>query len=134
MSRHQRHIDELFILAQDVNPVGASRIAAKITVGNKEIGFGFNSHKTDPLQKKYGKNNDAICVHAEIMAIKNAFRRIDRNEFKNATLYVARAKKDKNNNFVYGLAKPCIGCARAIAGFEIKKVVYTCNNGDIEIV
>lgn len=134
MSRHQRHIDELFIMAQDVAPVAASRIAAKITVGNKEIGFGFNSYKTDPLQKKYGKNSESICVHAEILAIKNSFRRIERDEFKNATLYIARAKKDKNNNFVYGLAKPCVGCARAIAGFGIKKVVYTCNDGNIEIV
>jgi deoxycytidylate deaminase len=31
---------------------------------------------------------------------------------------------------MYGMAKPCIGCARAIATFDIQKVVYTLDGGD----
>jgi tRNA(Arg) A34 adenosine deaminase TadA len=122
------------MIAQDVAPISGSRIAAKITINNKEVGFGVNSYKTDPLQKKYGKNDDAICIHAEILAIKNSFRRIERDEFKNATLYIARAKRDSDNkNYVFGMARPCKGCMRAIAAFEFSRVVYTCENGEIDI-
>lgn len=120
-------------MAQDVSPVSASRIAAKITIGNKEVGFGTNQYKTDPLQKKYGKNSDAICVHAEISAIKNSLRRINRDDLSRATIYIARAKNNENNDFVYGLAKPCIGCMRAIVAFDIKRIVYTCDDGEIVI-
>jgi len=124
-------IEKLFTLARDVVPVAASRIACKIVIGNREISYGFNSRKTDPFQKKYGKNKNAICIHSEVMAIKNALKRLDQNDLKNATLYIARAKKI-DGKFVYGLARPCLGCQRAIAAFNIKNVVYSCDNGEIE--
>lgn len=135
MTRHRRIIKDLFTLAQDIEPVAAARVAAMITINNREVGFGFNSRKTDPFQKKFGRNSDAICLHAEIMAIKNSIKRIDREDFKNATIYIARAKKcQKTKKFIYGLAKPCPGCMRAISAFNFKRVVYTCDGGEINIM
>ncbi len=83
--------------------------------------------KSSPLQAKYATNKDlSIYLHAEISAIKNALRQIDVEDFKKVSLYVCRVKYDiLTNSIVYGLAKPCSGCMRAIFEFDIKKVYYT---------
>lgn len=85
------------------------------------IGTGANSRKTHPLAKKYGKHPEALCLHAEIAAIKDALREIGPDEFSDYTLYVARVLKDGTP----ALAKPCIGCARAILEFGIGNVEWT---------
>jgi len=106
------------------NPVqGLPRMAAVLTKRRKVVSVGMNSRKTHPLQQKFGKNKDALCIHAEIAAIKNALKIITVDELAECTLYVARVLK---NNSV-GLAKPCPGCASAIAEFNIKQVYWTDN-------
>lgn len=131
-NRHMRHLSRLAKMAEDVSPVGAARLAAGIVLKNKEVSFGICSYKTDPFQSKYSTNEDCIHIHAEIAAIKNALRRISVEDLKRSTLYIARVKREKANdkNFIWGLARPCNGCQKAIAAFEIGKVVYTCDGVD----
>lgn len=127
MNRHEKHLRDLLIAARDVTPVASARIAAAVVSGNRVISYGVNSRKTSPLQKKFGKNDQAICIHAEISAIKNALNRNGTNDLSNSILYVARAKKE-GKAFIQGIAKPCEGCMRAIAAFNLRKVFYTEDN------
>ena len=103
------------------------RFAAAVVYRNKIISIGYNRKKSHPFQAKYAKNADAIYLHAEIHAIKNALREISVEDLSKCELYITRVKKPEShsNHFVWGLAKPCCGCQRAIAEFGIKRTVYT---------
>ena len=104
-------------------------LAAAIVLRNKFVSFGYNRLKTDPFQARFGKNSDAIFLHAEIHAIKNALRRIDVEDFKRADLYVMRVMTGERK---WGMAKPCAGCMRAIAEFGIRGVFYINHDGKID--
>lgn len=124
--RDHKYIDLLMKMLEDREErVAGQKIAACIVVGNKIISFGENRRKTDPMQKRFGKNTKSIYLHAEIEAIKNAVRRTDPDKLQNATLYVARLKEHNHRFFGQGLSKPCSGCKRAINSFGIDRVVYT---------
>jgi tRNA(Arg) A34 adenosine deaminase TadA len=129
MNRHQRRLNDLFNLARDHHPTDLASIVASIYISNRLVSYGFNSRKTHPLQYKYSKNSKAICIHAEIDAIRNALRVVDHNALSSssATMYIARAKSpaQRKPKSLMGLAKPCSGCARAIAAFGIRNVYYT---------
>ena len=114
--------------------VSGARIAAAIVHKNKIISIGVNSKKSSPLQAKYATNKDlSIYLHAEIAAIKNALRQLDVDDFSKVSLYVCRAKNDiATNQMVFGLAKPCVGCMRAIIEFNLKNVFYTLDNAGWE--
>jgi tRNA(Arg) A34 adenosine deaminase TadA len=107
----------------------SARLAAAIVKNNKIISIGINRRKTDPMQKRFGKTCDSIYLHAEVHAIKNALRHLTIEEIKNTTLYVCRVKNNSanlnNRKQVWGMAKPCVGCSRAISEFGIKNVIYT---------
>ena len=112
------------------------RFAAAIVYRNKIISVGINHRKSHPLQKKYAKNSEAIFLHAEVHAIKNALREIPVEDLGKCDLYITRVKKPQSfaDKFVWGLSKPCPGCARAIAEFRIRKTIYTCDNGNYEVL
>lgn len=132
MSRKDLKFTELLArVAEDVAPVFRARIAAGIVIKNELISIGTNQVKTHPLQAKFAKHYQAIHIHAEIDAIAKAVKKIDPKRLANATLYVTRVKQDREGNPVYGLAKPCQGCTRAIASFGLKRVVWT-NDEDID--
>ena len=61
------------------------------------------------------------------------FRSVD--DFSKCDIYITRVKKDGpfTKKYIWGLAKPCPGCERAIAEFGLKKTIYTCDNGDYEV-
>lgn len=129
MNRHARRIEDLIKLAEDVVPVGAARIAASIVIKNRTISHGINKGKTDPQAVRWAKNPLADCPHAEVIAIKNALKRITVDELAGATLYVARAKRESaGGEFIPGLAMPCNGCRRAINAFNIGRVFYSLDN------
>jgi deoxycytidylate deaminase len=129
-SRDQRIFDNLFRLAQDVEGVNSSRLACCIVIKNTIVAYGFNQKKSHPFQAQYSKHEDAIYLHAETDAIKNATRRgVTTEELAKSTLYIARAKYDERKKWVCGLSKPCSGCARAIAAFNIQRVAYTLDSG-----
>ncbi len=104
-------------------------MACAITIRNRIISFGYNRLKTDPFQARFGKNSDSIYLHAEIHAIKNALRRVSVDDLRRADLFVMRVMTGKNK---WGMAKPCTGCMRAIAEFNIKNVWFTNQDGVIE--
>ena len=113
------------------------RFAAAVVYRNKIVSIGYNRNKSQPFQAKYAKNPEAIYLHAEVHAIKNALREINVEELKNTELYISRVKKPQagDNHFVWGLSKPCAGCARAIAEFGIKRTIYTCDEvGNYEVL
>ena len=125
--RHTKYMNILTKMAVAVEPVAQARIAAAIVIKNDIISFGINQKKTHPFQAMFGKNSDCIYLHAEIDAIKNALRIITVDELSRSTLYVCRVKYDcdQKSNFIFGLSKPCSGCSRAIANFDIKNVYYS---------
>ena len=87
------------------------------------------------MQARYGKNQDAIFLHSEIDAIKNAIRNISLDQLTRSTLYVARLKRDTDaKTHIQGLACPCDGCAKAIAAFNIKRVVYTLDTAGLSCI
>ena len=132
-TRHSRHINLLSEISIHIKPVAQARIAASVVYQNNIISIGFNQDKTHPFQKRYGKNDDAIYLHAETHAIKNAINKIDLEKFSNSILYICRVKIYKKK-FVFGLAKPCDGCMKAISTFNIKKVYYTLDNGGYDLL
>jgi tRNA(Arg) A34 adenosine deaminase TadA len=118
------------------NPGQREKLAAAVVCRNKIISIGINSMKSHPMAAKYGKNEHAVYLHAEVAAIKNALREIDVDDFSKCDIYITRVKKEApfTKKFVWGLAKPCVGCERAIAEFGIKRTIYTCDDGDYEVV
>lgn len=129
--RHRKILDTLSKIAIDVKPVSNAKLASAIVYKNDIVSFGMNRKKSHPFHAKYGKNEDCIYLHAETDAIKNALKRISQEELAKSTLYICRVKHPdhQDKNYIWGLSKPCSGCARAIAAFGIKKVVYTCDDG-----
>ena len=127
MNRHERRLNDLFNLARDHHPQDLASVVASIYISNRLVSYGFNSRKTHPLQYKYSKNSQAICIHAEIDAIRNALRVVDHSVLSSATMYIARAKSPapRKPKSLMGMAKPCSGCARAIAAFGIRNVYFT---------
>ena len=110
------------------------RFASAVVYRNKIVSIGINHRKSHPFQKKYAKNSEAIYLHAEIHAIKNALREIPVGDLSKCDLYITRVKRPQSfsDKYVWGLSKPCAGCARAIVEFGIRKTIYTCDNGTYE--
>ncbi len=113
------------------------KLAAAIASGKNIISIGLNEMRTHPLQGKFRKNDDSIFLHAEIAAIANALNHVDREELKNATLYIHRVKRRSatSKEWVDGIALPCEGCRSAIAAFKIRRVIYSTDvNSEFEEV
>lgn len=110
-------------VAEDVSKFDKHRHAAAIYVGNRLVAVGVNQMKTHPMQARFGINEEAVYLHAEIDAIKNALKRISLDDLQTATLYVAKSKNGKSKN-----SKPCEGCQKAIMHFGIPHVHWT--NGE----
>ena len=103
------------------------KFGAGIVYKNNLIATGINSHKTHPLMAQWGQNDESICLHAEIDAIKNALKLITPSQLAKCDMYIVRVKRPdpESNDWVHGLAKPCKGCRRAIVNFGLRNVYYT---------
>lgn len=113
--------------ALDVQPVRQARVVAALYKRNRLITIAPNLYKSHPLQRKFGKNEQAIFLHAEVNAIRIALREVDIEEFPQLTMYVGRVLKDTS----LALAKPCVGCQKAIESFNIGTVYYTDYSGSL---
>lgn len=120
-----RHINTLKTVATDLEPVSRARLAAAVIFKGKIVSIGFNQYKTHPFAAKYGRNPDAIYLHAEHDAINKAKRRLTENELKKSTLIVVRVKNENDGKITFGIAKPCAGCAQCISDHKINTVIYT---------
>ena len=125
--KHSKNINILSKIAVSVEPVAQARIAASIVYRNEIISFGICQKKTHPFQAQYGKNKDCIFLHAETDAIKNALKLVNLYELSKSIMYICRVKFEDytRSKFLFGIAKPCSGCARAITNFNISKVIYS---------
>jgi len=118
----------LFEMAKEVEPTGKAKMAAALYIKNELVGVGWNQQRSNPLAVKYQKHAEAITLHAEIHAIKQALRLYSVDELARAktTLYICRAKrKSPAGEYLWGLSKPCVGCLRGILDFGIKRIVYS---------
>ena len=131
MTRIERNINNLFMIARDREPVFKARIASALVYKNKIISYGFNQNRTAWMQRKFKKEPNSHYIHAEVDAIRNAMRIVDFDTIAKSTLYIARAKI-KNNNFSYGLVEPCSGCKECINFFNIRNVYYTTDENEIK--
>ncbi len=123
----QKIFDILKKMALTVEPVARTRFASAVVYRKDVVAFGINQKKSHPFMIPFTKNEDAIFLHAEVDAIKNALKEMD--DLSRCSLYVLRIKKDNDRKTnICGLAKPCIGCMRAISTFGIKNVKYTLDN------
>lgn len=129
-----KYFNVLKRIAEDIEPVSRMRLAACLVYKNEVISIGTNKRKTHPFQRKFGKNSESIFLHAEIDCIINALKRVDKTVLEKSTLYVQRVKKKNSDSihFINGMAKPCIGCQKAIAQFKIKEVFYTVDEKGFE--
>ena len=126
MNLHRERIEQLWELLDDSEPFSQARIASSVYYKNSIISVGFNRNKTHPLQKKFGRNEESIYLHAEIDAIIQARKYLTEDEIKSSIIYTARRKFLLNTNTeVWGLARPCEGCMKAIRTFGFKMVYYS---------
>ena len=114
-------------IAVDLYPVANARLAAALVYKNEIISLGVNQKKSHPFQVKFCRHEEAIFLHSETDAIKNALKRYSLETVSRSSLYICRVKRepDNNKNMIWGLAKPCSGCQRAISAFNISTVYYT---------
>lgn len=120
--------ETLKVIARDTSTRQRVAMSAAIVKNNKIISIGVNSFdKTDSFQKKFSKNPEIVFPHAEVSAIKNAFKSIDLYTMRKCYIYVCRMKFDSTHklNLIQGLSKPCDACMKAIQTFELKGVIYT---------
>ncbi len=106
------------------------RLAAAIIHGKRRF-IGYNKKKSHPLAARFQKHPEAIELHAELDAIREALRYLEVADLASSTLYVARLKFTGPNKreMIWGLALPCKeGCMKAIAAFDIPRVVYSLND------
>lgn len=114
------------------------KFGAVLTINREIISIGQNCLRSHPMQKKFGKNEDAIYLHAEIKTIVNALNHVNKDDLKNSTLYIHRVKKkiiSRNKmgtkfEWVDGLACPCSGCQSAIEAFKIPHVIFSTDEND----
>lgn len=130
-------MSNLFSLCQDLHNEpnstrlpGGARMVAALYVKNELVSIGWNQRKTSPFQAQFGKNQEAIYLHAELHAIKSALRTWSEADLIRAktTLFICRAKRThRAGPFIRGLAKPCSGCMGALGKdwYKIKTVVYS---------
>jgi tRNA(Arg) A34 adenosine deaminase TadA len=130
--KQQKICDNLFALACDHRATSNARIVAAIVYKNQIVSYGFNSKKSHPFVIPYQKNEDAIFLHAETDAIKNALKRISVDQLSKCDLYIIRAKQvsSKNKNMIFGMSKPCKGCAKCISQFGLRSVIYSTDDGE----
>lgn len=135
MSRTKRQLDKVADIAASDGNDYRERVAAGLMYKGTFLSFGRNRKKSHPFQKRFGKNEDCIYLHAEIDCLVNATRnQVPLDIISKSTLYVARVKKYHPSavEYEWGIAKPCVGCQRAIASFDISDVVYTADRNEFD--
>jgi len=136
--KHARHLNVLSRLAVSIPyPVKTNaRLAACVVYKNDIVSFGINEMKSHPFQAKWGTNKEAIFLHAEVSAIKNALKQISLKEFEKSTLYVCRVRYEDwtKQKIVFGLSRPCDGCIRCISTFNLRSVYYSLDDSGYQLL
>jgi len=136
LSSHYRYFQYLWPIAKAVEPVANCRLAACLVHRNEIISIGVNKKKSHPFMLRFSRHEEAIYLHAETDAIKNALKDYNEDFIRRCRMYVLRIKKPQeySKHYVCGIARPCIGCQRALATFNIRECYYSLDTetpGDI---
>lgn len=115
-------------------------IGAVITYKRKEIlSVGFNSNKTNPIQKKFNtyrnfRNPECAIhkLHAECDALSKLPWFVYENGFdmRNSCIYIYREHKKTHD---LALSLPCPACMEAIKSNHVGRIVYCIENGIAEM-
>lgn len=99
-------------------------VGAVAVYKHRIISSGYNSNKTNPVQKRFNayrfSAESPACLHAEIACLLPLLNRKDIN-FRDVSLYVYREYKSGQ----LAIAKPCASCNALIRSLGIKHVYYT---------
>lgn len=101
--------------------------AAVLVDGSRIISVGYNKPYKPQIVRNIKNAHPNLSLHAEVSAIKNSHR----EDLKDSTLYVARLFKDKQT---IGLSKPCKYCQRVLLDFNIRKVIFTTETGELNSI
>lgn len=98
--------------------------------GHKIISSGYNSCKTNPIQKRLNIHRFDVdtnhTIHAELSCLLPLINRKD-IDFSNVSLYIYREHKSGE----LALAKPCASCEALIKSLGIRNIYYTGNKSYI---
>lgn len=132
------NITRYFSLAKNASEFSECKIkvGSIITYKNKIISIGWNTSKSNPIQKKYNvyrtTNERQFDVdkhhngaHAECMAIRNAIRTFN-GDLSKCSIFVYSEKKDGNTR----LTRPCRACSKLLKDYNITNVYYVDNENN----
>lgn len=122
-NRIRRYI-EFAIRVANRAPLGQQfRMGCVIARGIDPISFGFNNmKKTHPRSRRF----DFPFIHAEIAALIG----ISERDLWGSIAFVARVRKKTRT----GLAKPCSGCEMELRRSGVKRVWFTTDTEDLELI
>jgi deoxycytidylate deaminase len=105
-------------------------VGCVVVYGHKIISSGYNSNKTNPMQKKLNIHRFSVdtpaTIHAEVASLLPLMNRKDIN-FNDVSLYVYREYKNGDP----ALSKPCPSCMALIRQLGIRKLYYSGDNSFI---
>ncbi len=98
------------------------QLGATLSKGKRILGVGFNeTNRNTKHWTQYWEGS----IHAEEAAILQAVKKHGISELRNSTLHVVRLSKSGN----LAMAKPCSHCQELLRRFQIKKVLYSTEDG-----
>lgn len=104
------------------------KIGCLIVSGHRIISSGYNSDKTNPIQKKYNRlrfsEESPHRLHAEISALLPLLNNKD-IDFSKVKIFTYREKADHS----LGKSRPCKSCMALIKDLGIKHIYYTTDDG-----
>ena len=114
------------------------KIGAVLMYKNKVVSVGYNTTKSNPIQKAYniyrnanGREYDVERqnngLHAEIMALQHAIRSF-KGDLSKCSIFVYSEKREGYKRLTR-LTKPCNACSKRLEELGIRNIYYTTNNG-----
>ena len=104
------------------------KIGCLIVSGHRIISSGYNSDKTNPIQKKYNRlrfsEDTPHRLHAEVSALLPLLNNKD-IDFSKVKIFTYREKADHS----LGKSRPCKSCMALIKDLGIKHIYYTTDDG-----
>lgn len=99
-------------------------IGAVAVYGHKIISSGYNSYKTNPMQKRLNiyrfEADTPATVHSELACLLPLMNRKDIN-FSDVSLYIYREYK----NGTLAMSRPCASCMALLRNLGIRHIYYT---------
>jgi len=116
----------------------ARNVAAQSTYGKFQHGAilvrGGSVINTSPNKDRFcsfgSKFRDRFCGHATLHAELGCILGLDRRITSGTTMYVVRINGESN----FRMSKPCSMCYDVLRHCGIKKVIYTINEKQIEVI